>query len=183
MRWKYICLQWKGYNPAEYQDIIEKHNRVETEKRKFKRENKEKKKVFFYCYHYYHVVVCLFVRMYSMLNCFRTVWPNPLPNNMNIANTTILLNHHFTTTTFFYNWQWSLLTENIISLLLLQLQLEDEQKHKAKKEEKLKKKEKKLSAAKSKETEEDLVWTHTTRCILHCSGILTHMNAYKCAGR
>eukprot|EP01036_Dinobryon_divergens_P025620 gene25620-34188_t len=36
--------QWKGYNPAEYQDIIEKHNRVEVEKRKLKREAKEKKK-------------------------------------------------------------------------------------------------------------------------------------------
>lgn len=36
--------QWKGYNPVEYQEVIDKHNRLEIEKKKQIAEEKEKKK-------------------------------------------------------------------------------------------------------------------------------------------
>jgi hypothetical protein len=36
--------QWKGYDPTVYQEVIEKHQRIELEKRKLKRELKEQRK-------------------------------------------------------------------------------------------------------------------------------------------
>jgi pre-mRNA-processing factor SLU7 len=36
--------QWKGYNPEEYRDVIEKHNRIESERRKVRHEEKETKR-------------------------------------------------------------------------------------------------------------------------------------------
>lgn len=40
----FFLYQWKGYNPEEFKEVIEKHNRIELETRKLKHELREQKK-------------------------------------------------------------------------------------------------------------------------------------------